>query len=76
MSSVFFCLGHWQASQCGLDPRTGLSQALLHVGLGNGSFAQTAAQHLVFFRELAGDFEQAADALGQKLEVGIHSAGW
>ena len=61
--SILVGLGQRQACQSGFDPGARLGQALLHVGLGHGSLAQTAAQQLVLVGELAGDFKQAPDAL-------------
>ncbi|WWT73867.1 hypothetical protein V8H18_08365 [Lautropia mirabilis] len=53
------------AAPGGFHAGTGFGQSLLHVGLAHGGFTQTAAQQLILVGELAGDFKQAPDALGQ-----------
>ena len=74
--SALDVLGDRQSRQGGLDASARLGNALLQVGPGRNGVAKPTFESAVFFRQAAGDFNQARHAFAQDLDIVVHAAGW
>ena len=75
-ASAFGFLRDGKPGKCGLNARPCFRYALLQVRAPRNRVAETGLEGAIFFRQAAGDFNQARYTFAQHLDIFVHVAGW